>query len=81
MNIVYGFGGMRSDGDVLSFQPTLPAHWSGYGFKIAYRGSRIQVEVNQKEAVLRVSEGMPVTVKVAGKLVQLDQKGISVELA
>lgn len=81
MNIVYGFGGMRSDGDVLSFQPTLPAHWSGYGFKIAYRGSRIQVEVNQKEAVLRVSEGTPVTVKVAGKLVQLDQKGISVELA
>jgi maltose phosphorylase len=81
MNIVYGFGGMRSDGDVLSFQPTIPAHWSGYGFQIAYRGSRIQIEVKQKEASLRVSEGQPVTVKVAGNLVQLDQKGISIELA
>ncbi len=39
MNIVYGFGGMRSDGELLSFEPSIPSHWSRYCFQVAYRGS------------------------------------------
>ncbi|HCM14276.1 MAG TPA: family 65 glycosyl hydrolase, partial [Lachnospiraceae bacterium] len=33
MNIVYGFAGMRSDGDILSFSPSIPAAWNGYSFR------------------------------------------------
>jgi len=45
MNIVYGFGGMRSDGETLSFNPTIPEHWISYSFQVFYRGSTIRVEV------------------------------------
>src|SRR5512138_1099684 len=43
MNIVYGFGGMRSDGEMLSFHPAIPAHWNGYSLQVYYRGSTIRV--------------------------------------
>ena len=80
MNIVYGFGGMRSDGDVLSFHPSIPSHWNGYSFQVTYRGSSIRVEVSQGKATLRITDGTPVTVKVCGQLWKVNQEGISVEL-
>jgi maltose phosphorylase len=80
MNIVYGFGGMRSDGDVLSFQPSIPAHWNGYSFQVFYRGAVIRVEVSQNEARLRVIEGNPVVIKVNDQLVTLSQEGISISI-
>ena len=54
MNIVYGFGGMRSDGDVLSFDPWIPAGWKGYLFHVNYRGAVITVEVDQEKAHIGV---------------------------
>ncbi len=78
MNIVYGFGGMRSDSGTLTFQPSIPAHWDGYSFQVTYRGSHIRIEVTQKTAVLRVIEGGPVTVNVAGQAREINQDGISI---
>ncbi len=78
MNIVYGFGGMRSDGELLSFHPSIPAHWNGYSFQVYYRGSMIQVEVLQTEALIRVVEGEPVRVKLGGQEMEVSQRGISV---
>jgi maltose phosphorylase len=80
MNIVYGFGGMRSDGEVLSFQPSIPVHWNGYSFQVFYRGAVIRVEVSQNEARLCVIEGNPVVIKVNGQLVTLSQEGISISI-
>jgi maltose phosphorylase len=34
VNIVYGFGGMRSDGHILKFNPSIPKAWDRYNFKI-----------------------------------------------
>jgi maltose phosphorylase len=65
MNIVYGFGGMRSDGETLSFNPTIPAHWNAYNFQVFYRRSIIRVEVSQSGARIRVVDGEPVTLKFA----------------
>ena len=62
MNIVYGFGGMRSDGDVLSFAPTIPKGWNSYSFQVLYRRSLIRVEVTHAGATLRVAEGAPIVV-------------------
>lgn len=76
MNIVYGFGGMRSDGEMLSFNPTIPAHWTGYSFQVSYRGSVIRVEVTQQGHILRVVEGEPVTVKVAGRVQEVNRDDV-----
>jgi maltose phosphorylase len=78
MNIVYGFGGMRSDGELLSFNPTIPAHWKGYSFEVTYHGSVLRVEVSQGKAVIRVKDGAPVTVKIAGKTQEVNRDGVSI---
>jgi maltose phosphorylase len=71
MNIVYGFGGMHSDGELLSFDPSIPAHWNGYSFQVCYRGSMIRVDVSQTEAVLRVVSGNPVRIRLRGQEIEL----------
>jgi len=80
MNIVYGFGGMRSDGDVLSFKPSIPAHWNGYSFQITYHGSIVRVEVSQIEAIFKIVTGESATIKVNGQDVQVDALGFSVSI-
>ncbi len=80
MNIVYGFGGMRSDGEMLSFNPSIPAHWKGYSFQVTVHGSVIRVEVAQGRAVIRVIEGESVTVKVAGQVRGINRDGVSVAI-
>ncbi len=80
MNIVYGFGGMRSDGDLLSFKPSIPGHWKSYSFQVTYRQSVIKVEVNQAKAFLHVVEGDPVRVNFFDKACELDGTGISIKI-
>src|SRR6266511_4370116 len=75
INIVYGFGGMRSDGDVLSFKPSIPTHWNGYSFQVAYCGSVIRVEVLQGKAILRLIDGEPISVKVCGQVMEINREG------
>src|SRR4030095_8469750 len=75
MNIVYGFGGMRSDGEILSFKPSIPAHWNGYSFQVTYRGSVIRVEVSQTEATFKVISGERVEIRVNDLEVQVNEHG------
>ena len=44
MNIVYGFGGLRSDGEMLSLAPNIPAQWYSYKFRIVYGDEVLSVE-------------------------------------
>ena len=80
MNIVYGFGGMRSDGEVLLFNPSIPPQWKGYSFQVTYRGSVIRAEVEQDKAAIRVVEGGPVKMKVGGLIRQVSREGISIAI-
>jgi len=80
MNIIYGFGGMRSDGDILLFKPSIPEHWNGYSFQVTYHGSVIRVEVSQEEAIFCVTDGEPVNVKVCGQVLEVNREGISIEI-
>jgi len=77
MNIVYGFGGMRSDGELLSFQPSIPVHWSGYSFQVTYRRSVIRVEVLQGRAIFRIINGEAVPVKIYGQIMEVNREGVS----
>ncbi|ABX43668.1 glycoside hydrolase family 65 protein [Lachnoclostridium phytofermentans] len=80
MNIVYGFGGMRADGELLSFTPSIPETWTSYSFRIGYRGNVILVEVSKKEATFQVLEGSDVLVKIYENEYTLDQSKLKLEI-
>ncbi|GAB6106468.1 glycoside hydrolase family 65 protein [Fusibacter bizertensis] len=57
MNIVYGFGGLRSDGPQLALSPTIPTTWNSYQFKLQYQGATITINVTQKRIALQTDKG------------------------
>jgi maltose phosphorylase len=78
-SMIFGFGGMRTDGDVLIFQPTLPSQWISYRFRVRYQGAMIEVRVNREWVAFRVISGPPVTVRVYGEKYVLDAKNVMVK--
>ncbi len=66
MNIVYGFGGFRSDGDAIRLSPTLPAAWTRYMFSLTLRKTILKVTVERDRVLIDV-EGPPVPCDVYGK--------------
>ena len=64
MNIVYGYGGLRSDGKILKFNPTIPASWESYNFRILYKGSIISVRVTKDEAIFEAYGETDIVIKV-----------------
>jgi maltose phosphorylase len=72
MNIVYGFGGLISDGEMLSLSPCLPEEWKALRFPLTYRGSRLQVEIVRKggrvESAVKLISGPEVEVMLNGKI-------------
>jgi maltose phosphorylase len=76
MNIVYGFGGMRSDQEQLSFSPSIPAAWDGFSFRIHYKSDVIQVEINQSEATFYTLHGTEIEVMVYDHPVKLGREKV-----
>ncbi len=80
MNIVYGFGGMRTDGDKLVFKPCLPGNWKGYSFKLTYDGKTIEVAINGDGASFKVLGDGSVNMKIFDKDYIVDAKGVNVKI-
>ena len=79
-SMIFGFGGMRTDGDVLSFQPSLPPAWKSYRFRLCYQGAVIEARVDGEQATLQAVSGPAVTIRLYGKKYSLDVKGITAKL-
>jgi maltose phosphorylase len=79
-SMIFGFGGMRTDGDVLSFSPTLPAQWKSYRFRVHYMGTLIEVRVSREMAEFQVVSGPLVTVKIYGMDYALSSESTMVKL-
>jgi maltose phosphorylase len=79
-SMIFGFGGMRTDGDILIFQPTIPAQWRSYRFRVCYQGAIIEVKVDQKECIFRVISGPSVIVSVYETIYTLNSEGTMIEL-
>lgn len=79
MNIVYGFGGMRTDGDVLTFAPKMPVKWEGYSFTIVVRDSILRVEVATGKATFKVISGADLNVQIYDKDYVITKEGVTVE--
>ena len=71
MNIVYGFGGLRSDGDILELNPTLPTKWDGYSFNFEYKGAHLRLEVKRDGSLLKNLNHREVIVKIRGRIVTI----------
>ncbi|CAH0120220.1 MULTISPECIES: glycoside hydrolase family 65 protein [unclassified Paenibacillus] len=80
MNIVYGFGGMRSDGDKLLFNPSIPERWNQYSFPITYGGTQLAVEVDRQQVKISVRSGDPVEINVYGQDYIVGPAGIELSL-
>ena len=80
MCLTYGFAGMQTIGEVLSFAPTLPEKWSGYTFRITYRGSRFELKVAAGKVILNRLAGPCQKVRIFGKEYATDNE-VQVELA
>ncbi|MNO65399.1 Maltose phosphorylase [compost metagenome] len=80
MNIVYGFGGMRSDGERLSFQPSLPERWNEYSFQVLYEGVLLRILVNKTSVTLTATNGGSTEVIVYGQSITVDASGTTLPL-
>uniref|UniRef100_UPI004055B0B4 glycosyl hydrolase family 65 protein n=1 Tax=Acetatifactor sp. TaxID=1872090 RepID=UPI004055B0B4 len=67
MNIVYGFGGLRSDAEVLSLAPSIPDAWDSYKFHIVYGEEVICVEVQKDKVCLKTLGDTDITLCIYGK--------------
>ncbi|HHT47857.1 MAG TPA: family 65 glycosyl hydrolase [Firmicutes bacterium] len=77
--MVFGFGGLRTDADLLILNPTIPEEWQAYRFRISYVGSLLEVSVTREEAVFQVIEGEPVLLKVYGEPVEVTAAGVTIK--
>lgn len=77
MNIVYGFGGMRSDGDQLMLNPSIPERWNSYRFPVTYRGTKLLVEVDQERVSIQASGGT-VEIMLYGESCVIGEAGVQV---
>ena len=77
-NIVYGFAGLRSDGEVLRFAPHLPPRWAQLCFALTYRGSVIRVCMERGATRFRLEKGAPVPLLLYGEERTLGPDGLLV---
>lgn len=80
MNIVYGFGGLRSDGEMLEFTPTIPDGWKSYTFHVTYHDQVIAVKVEPGRVHMVLQQAGEVELKVFGNTYYLTDKPLNVEL-
>jgi alpha,alpha-trehalose phosphorylase len=71
MALVGGFGGMRHEGDSLSFAPRLPEKISRIAFHFTIKGRCIRIEVQPGSATYKMINGMPMAVRHHGELLTL----------
>jgi len=80
LNVVYGFAGMRTDADVLSFKPTIPPKWKRFRFRIVHHGATIEIEITPRKATFTLIDGDELTVQVYGRDVKITADGASAAL-
>lgn len=72
MNIVYGFGGLRSDSDGLVLNPTIPAEWESYSFRLHWGGDVLVIRVDAEHVTIRTVNGNDVSLILYGEVVTVD---------
>lgn len=77
MNIVYGFGGLKSDADILTLEPCIPKGWEKYTFSVRVGGSLLRVAVTPDRVTLRTVQGASVMLNLYGRQIEVSQREVS----
>lgn len=80
MNIVYGFGGMRSDGKILAFKPSIPDTWKSYSFNLLYKGTLLHFKIDNKFVTVYRINGPVVKVNIYDENYLLDSNEVKIAL-
>lgn len=80
MNIVYGFGGLRTDGEGLALWPVIPDAWTRYRFSLQYRGVALSVEATKEGVTLRADRDDGSEITLYGKPVRPTRAGLRMPL-
>lgn len=67
LSVVKGFGGMQIVDGVLHFSPMIPANWSGYSFKIRFRGAILEVKVSTSSVEVHNHSVNELEIRLMGK--------------
>ena len=81
LNIVYGWGGFRSDEEVPRFAPRIPGNWKSYRFRLYHHNSWIEVHVDRQGAQMRVLSGLSQLINVSGEDLLIGETPVRVTLA
>jgi alpha,alpha-trehalose phosphorylase len=65
--LAHGFAGMRDYNGKITFDPRLPASWPGLTFQITLRGTRVKVDLTNREITFTIVEGDSVELWVRGE--------------
>lgn len=81
MNIVFGFAGMRTYDDNLTFNPYIPKAWGSYSFNITYKNQVINITISHEQIVYKLTQGDEIVIKHKDQEVTLikDQEVIITE--
>lgn len=80
LNIVYGFGGMRSDGEMLKFNPSIPKAWNGYSFRVVYKAAVLSVKIDKDESTFKVVNDKTIEVEIYNEKYCIDSVGITIPI-
>ena len=78
INIVYGFAGLRSDGEQLRFAPRLPERWKRLRFSVLYRGRVIRICMEPGRTSFSLTQGDPLTLLIYDRPLTLTEKELIV---
>jgi maltose phosphorylase len=80
LNMVSGFGGLRTDGETLIFNPSIPKKWKSFTFKLRVANALMEIKVDQQCAQYKILQGGDLEIKVFNERYRIDTTGIKVPL-
>jgi alpha,alpha-trehalose phosphorylase len=78
--LVAGFGGMRTQGGTLAFNPRLPAGITRLIFRFRYRGRRLCISIGNHRVRYELLDGDPLTLLHHGQEVEIGDKPVEREV-
>lgn len=67
MSVVYGFGGMRVKDNKLVFNPSTPANWKSYSFKVNFRKNIIDIKISDNSITIKNDSDGDLTINILNK--------------
>lgn len=80
-SLVSGFAGMRDQGELLYFDPRLPADWPGLSFKLMFRGLLVSVDLLPDSISFSVAQAPDSLGSDSAGTLAVNVRGTQVELA